>query len=97
MIPIYSGFDGQEIGRSIKPEQALTGKLNGISVAMPMPRLAGAIMQRIDGQRSWRQIHDLMQTDLGRDAPSWEKFWEQALEVWHKLHGLNVLLLQRAN
>ncbi len=97
MIPIYSGFDGQEIGRSIKPEQALTGKLNGISVAMPMPRLAGAIMQRIDGQRSWRQIHELMQTDLGRDAPSWEKFWEQALEVWHKLHGLNVLLLQRAN
>ncbi len=93
MVPLYSAFEGQEVGRAMKPDQDLTGQLNGINIALPMPRLAGAIMQRIDGKRTWTEVHAAMVSELGRDAPTWDKFWGQAQEVWQKLHGLNVLLL----
>jgi SAM-dependent methyltransferase len=95
MIPYFHYFDGVAIGKAMKPDQLMTGQLAGLSVQLPMPRRAGAILQRIDGQRDWRAIHaDLGQT-LGRDAPSWEKFWaEDVADIYTKLHGINVLLLR---
>lgn len=97
MIPYFHYFDGVAIGKAMKPDQLMTGQLAGLNVQLPMPRRAGAILQRIDGQRDWRAIHaDLTQT-LGRDAPSWEKFWsEDVADIYTKLRGINVLLLRAA-
>lgn len=95
MVPVYSAMEGIAVGKALKPGQPLTGTLNQLNVSLPMPRFGGAIMQRIDGVRDWRAIHADLSASLGTDAPSWEKFWEQATELWHKLHSINVLLLEQ--
>jgi len=95
-VPFYHNFEGQQIGRKIKPGDPIVGALQGLSVSLIMPRLTPLVMQRIDGVKSWTDIHADLQQQLGGDAPTWENFWTQAQEIWHKLHGLNVLLLRQA-
>lgn len=94
-VPFYNNFNGQEIGRKMKPGEPVSGSLPSLKVSMTMPRLAGPIMREIDGKRSWRDIHAALSVQLGSDAPDWDRFWEQATEVWKKLHGLNLLLLRQ--
>ncbi len=94
MVPVYNHFEGQEVGKALKADQPVTGALNGLPISLPMPRLASALMQRIDGVRDWRAIHADVTTGLGRDAPTWERFWEQAQELYRQLHSINVLLLK---
>lgn len=94
MVPYYKEFDGVTIGRNIKPNQPVKGMLPGLQVNLIMPRLAGLIMQSIDGVRTWREVYAALQERLGGDTPSWEKFWEQAEETWNKLHSINVALVR---
>lgn len=94
MIPVYNHFDGQDVGKALKPDQPMTGALNGLTISLPMPRLAGAILQRIDGVRTWRALHADLTAALGRDAPTWERFWEQSQELYRPLHSINVMLLR---
>lgn len=95
MVPLYSGFDGAAVGKALKPDAPMVGTLNHLNINIPMPRLAGAIMQRIDGVRDWRAIHADLAGGLGSDAPSWEKFWQQASEVYAKLNSINTLMLKQ--
>lgn len=75
MVPVYSEFDGVRAGKELAPGSPITGNLQNISVAVNVPRLAGSIMQRVDGTRTWRQVHEAMAQTLGSSAPSWDKFW----------------------
>lgn len=95
MIPVYSGLDGQAVGKALKPGMPLKGELNNLNINLPMPRLAGAILQRIDGKRDWRTIHSDIATALGSDAPGWDSFWQQASELYQRLNSINVLLLKK--
>lgn len=95
MIPVYSEYDGVSTGKQLKPNQAIIGNLQNISVAVNMPRYAGPIMQRIDGQKSWRDIHGELVAALGGDAPSWDKYWADVTEVYNGLNGINVLMLKQ--
>lgn len=95
MIPVYSGLEGQAIGKALKPGMPLKAGLNQLDIDLPMPRLAGAIMQRIDGKRDWRAIHTDIAATLGSDAPVWDSFWQQASELYQRLNSINVLLLKK--
>ncbi len=95
-VPYFHYFDGTAIGKKLTPGQNLTGQLAGLNVNFALPRRAGAILQRVDGSRSWRAIHADLSTSLGRDAPAWETFWdEDVADLYAKLNGINVLLLKK--
>jgi hypothetical protein len=95
-VPYYHYFDGARIGEKMPTGGNLIGQLAGMNINMVMPRRAGLIMQRVNGQRSWRAIHAELGTAMGRDAPEWDTFWREAQELYQKLQGINVMLLRTA-
>ena len=94
-IPLADGLDLPHLADRLKPGQPLTGTLGPQKFSLPLPRLAPAILRRINGQQSWQQIHASLQTSLGHDAPDWQTFWAQAQEIWAQLHSINALFLLR--
>jgi SAM-dependent methyltransferase len=95
-VPFYHYFEGVSFGQKLPPGGNLIGQLAGMSVNMTLPRRAGLIMQRINGRSTWREIHADLSNSLGSDAPNWDAFWTEATELYHKLQGVNVLLLRTA-
>ena len=66
MVPILRDLDGKAFARDIKPGSAITVANDGVTIRLPLPGLAGALLPRIDGRRSLGDIHeDLARTDTG--------------------------------
>ncbi len=74
-VPVAREMPGPEIARNIRPDGTLPFIFDGIRIPVPLPPLAGAILQQIDGVRSvgtmraalgerfdtaWRQTYDAL-------------------------------------
>lgn len=71
--------------------EALTAKADGLTLRLPLPRLAAAILSRIDGRRTLGAIHaELRAADAGLD---WARFREQFDRLYAALNGINKLLI----
>ena len=71
---------------------AITATADGLTMRLPLPRLAAAILSRIDNHRSLAAIHaDLQQADGSLD---WDRFRQQFDQLFAALNGLNKLLLR---
>jgi len=57
-------LDGAAVARSIKPGAPLVARFDGVQHRLPLPRLAGAILARIDGRRSVAALRALVRAEV---------------------------------
>jgi len=77
----------EAIGQSL----GLTANFDGVKLRLALPRLAPAMLARIDGSTSLGSIHaDLQSLDSSLDWPAFKAQFDQLYRV---LNGLNRLLL----
>jgi hypothetical protein len=57
-VPVLREIEGSALARALRPDGLLPVTWDGLRAAVPVPRLAGAILSRIDGVRSWGDIVD---------------------------------------
>jgi len=67
-IPCLRELDGAKLAAGIPRDGVLRVTFDGLTVPVPLPRLAGAILSRIDGKRSIGEIgDDLAQNGMARE------------------------------
>jgi len=68
-IPTLRELDGPTLAKGLRPDGILPVSFDGLRVNVPLPRLAAAILQRVDSRRSLGAITDeLAANGLSRDA-----------------------------
>lgn len=68
-VPVLRELDGAKLAATIPPDGVLRIAFDGLSVPVALPRLAQAILARVDGQRSIGAIGDeLAAKGVSRDA-----------------------------
>jgi len=93
MVPLLTKHSGAELARAAAANLTLRLEAGGLTLQRALPRLAPALLQRIDGRRSTQQIQDELRASnpqLGREEVS--AAWDALYAV---LNGFNLLLLRR--
>jgi SAM-dependent methyltransferase len=68
-VPCLRELDGAKLAAGIPRDGVLRVSFDGLTVPVPLPRLAGAILSRIDGKRCIGEIaDDLAQNGTARDV-----------------------------
>ena len=57
-VPVLRELDGPALARALRPDGVLPVTFDGLRVAVPLPRLAAALLARIDGRANWGEILD---------------------------------------
>lgn len=89
VVPVLRGVDGPTLARGLDPGR-VKADLGGASVLFPLPRLAGAILQRIDGRATLDEIRRQLPA-----VPDWLVFKAEFDALHAVFGGLNTLLLRR--
>jgi SAM-dependent methyltransferase len=94
-IPVLSDDDeggGPAMAEAVGQSLSLTVNLDGVKLRLALPRLAPAMLARIDGRASLGEIHrDLQALDSGLD---WPAFRAQFDQLYRALNGLGRLLIR---
>lgn len=88
-VPVLRELDGAAVARGIRPDGTLPVAFDGLRAAIPMPRLAAAILARIDGETPVGAIADA----LAANGVSHEAFARDFAALARQLEALNRLLL----
>jgi SAM-dependent methyltransferase len=88
-VPVLRELDGAAVARGIRPDGTLPVAFDGLRAAIPMPRLAAAILARIDGATPVGAIADA----LAANGVSREAFARDFAALARQLEALNRLLL----
>ncbi len=88
-IPCLRELDGAKLAASIPRDGVLRVSFDGLTVPVPLPRLAGAILSRIDGKRSIGEIGD----DLARNGTAREVFAREFQALVAAMEKTNRLLI----
>jgi SAM-dependent methyltransferase len=68
-VPVLRELDGAKLAASIPPDGVLRVGFDGLVVPVALPRLAAAILARVDGRRSSGEIADALAANgVSRDA-----------------------------
>jgi hypothetical protein len=78
-VPVAREIPAPELARSIRPDGTLPFLFDGLRVPVPLPPLAGAILNLIDGQRTVAELLDAVQ---GKRASA-----EAAARAWQQTYG----------
>lgn len=90
-VPLLSETDGRALAQAVRKNLSLTAELDGLKLRFALPRLAPAILIRIDGRASLGRIHaDLQALDSALD---WPRFKGQFDQLYRVLNGLNRMLI----
>ena len=92
-VPVLLDLDGDGLAKAVERELVLKADFDGLSLRFPLPRLAPAILRRIDGDRSLAAIHDQLQS-LDRSL-NWDAFVRQFRHLFDALNGINRMFLRR--
>lgn len=57
-VPVLRELDGPSLAKGLRADGVLPVTWDGLRAQVPIPRLAGAILQRVDGRRCWGEIMD---------------------------------------
>jgi hypothetical protein len=57
-VPVLRELDGPTMAKGLRADGVLPVTWDGLRALVPIPRLAGAILQRVDGVRCWGEIMD---------------------------------------
>ncbi|WP_137127075.1 bifunctional 2-polyprenyl-6-hydroxyphenol methylase/3-demethylubiquinol 3-O-methyltransferase UbiG [Roseomonas sp. HF4] len=88
-VPVLREVDGPKLAASLPPDGVLRVGFDGLSVPVPLPRLARAILARVDGARRIGEIAD----DLAANGVSREAFARDFAALAQALERVNRLLL----
>ncbi|MBW6400427.1 class I SAM-dependent methyltransferase [Roseomonas sp. HJA6] len=88
-VPILRELDGAKLAATIPPDGVLRIAFDGLSVPLALPRLAQAILTRVDGVRSIGAIGD----ELAANGTSREAFTKDFAALARGLERVNRLLL----
>jgi SAM-dependent methyltransferase len=88
-IPCLRELGGAKLAASIPRDGVLRVIFDGLTVPVPLPRLAGAILSRIDGKRSIGEIGD----DLARNGTAREVFAREFQALVAAMEKTNRLLI----
>ena len=90
-VPLLVEVDVPALVASIRDSLVLRAELDGIKVRFALPRLAPAMLPRIDGRASLGEIHgELRALDSGLDWPAFKRQFDQ---LYRALNGLNRMLI----
>ncbi len=85
--------DGPAFARTIK-EDRVVFRIEGIEIALPVPRMAGPILSRIDGGRSLGELQGLLAAEFGaRAAPA--AFDADFAQLYKVVNGIGHMLIRR--
>ena len=91
-VPVLSDDDGPAMAEAIGRSLSLTANFDGVKLRLALPRLAPAMLARIDGRASLGEIHrELQALDSGLD---WPAFKAQFDRLYRALNGLGRLLIR---
>ncbi len=91
-VPLLSDDDGPAMAEAVGRTLTLTANFDGVKLRLALPRLAPAMLARIDGSTSLGEIHQGLQAlDSGLD---WSTFKAQFDQLYRALNGLNRLLVR---
>jgi hypothetical protein len=93
MIPVLIQVDAAALARGLKPGGVLSADLDGTALRLPLPRLAPALVQQIDGRRSLAEIHARLAS--GGAAGELGDVLAQFAQLFAALHGIGKLMLRR--
>ncbi len=91
-VPILHDMDGEAFARDFKPGSALTASNDGIVVRRSLPSLAGAILRRIDNQKTLLELHENL-AEANRDLDQ-RAFAESFAAIFVALNGVGKMYLQ---
>jgi SAM-dependent methyltransferase len=91
-VPLLIEDDGPAMAEAVGRSLSLTANFDGVKRRFVLPRLAPAILARIDGRVSLGAIHQALQALDG--ALDWPAFEAQFDPLYRVLNGLNRLLLR---
>jgi hypothetical protein len=86
--------DGPALAKGFKPGAPLVAEIDGLTVKLSLPPLAGAILAQIDGRRSLGAIMAAVAEGRGRPA-DWPTFAAQFGGLFETLGGLGRMFLLR--
>ena len=91
-VPVLCDLDGKALASGLRPGAVLDATLSGLTLALPLPRLAGPLLARIDGRTNLAALHgSLMVLDRGL---TWETFRRQFDALHALLNGIGKLYLR---
>ncbi|SDE26543.1 methyltransferase [Belnapia rosea] len=88
-VPVLREMDGAALARGLPRDGTIPVSFDGLRVNLPMPRLAGAILQRVDGRRSFGAIAD----ELAANGVAREAFWRDLAALRRSMEAMNRLLI----
>lgn len=88
-VPVLRELDGAKLARQIGGDGVLRVGFDGLTVPVALPRLAQAILARVDGRRSIGAIGD----ELAANGVSREAFARDFAALARALEGVNRMLL----
>jgi len=90
IVPLLSEGDGAAMARGLAATRRLAADLEGLSLSWALDSRAPAILSRIDGRRSLGEIRAALSNPMSR-----EDFDAVFADLYAKLNGINVMLLER--
>ncbi|MCC6468928.1 MAG: class I SAM-dependent methyltransferase [Alphaproteobacteria bacterium] len=95
-VPYGRDVDFAQIARGmVAGNPVLSASFDGLTLRMKLPRLATAILSRIDGRRSLAEIHHAVAASAS-PGMSWEAFLAEFRLVYAAFNGVNRMLLRAA-
>jgi SAM-dependent methyltransferase len=88
-IPTLREMDGAALAKGLPRDGTIPVTFDSLRVNLPLPRLAGAILQRVDGRRSFGAIAD----ELAANGVSREAFWRDLAALRRSMEAMNRLLI----
>ncbi|WP_448203628.1 class I SAM-dependent methyltransferase [Azospirillum sp. sgz302134] len=93
VVPVLRDLDGAAIAKGLPPGGSLEADLMGAVVPLPLPRLAGPILARVDGRTTLGAIHEAVAEKAG--TLPWDAFLTQFQQLFAALNGVNKMYLRR--
>ncbi len=91
-IPVLREADGPAFARAIKDER-ISVRSDGLEMSFALPRLAAAILSRIDGERSLAEIQRLLESETGVRPAAFDKDFAALYKV---MNGIGRMTIRRA-
>jgi hypothetical protein len=90
-VPIANQMSGPELAKAVRKSLTLKIDLAGVKLRYPLPRLASAILERVDGRSTLEEIHRALKA--GDSGLAWNRFKAQFDRTYEVLNGFNLMLV----